>query len=598
MSYAAEYVNLLNRLAASRSKRLMDVAALTGQAQMQNAETWGRLPGTLATIANQGINQYQDQQKIQIAQDRQALADRMAQQRANYQDAQLEATNRRLDIQTEQAGTTAKTSAEAAQSAAAERARTAGQKWLEVFGGKAADAAEQAITSQEAWDANHQILDDAGRAFSAMAGRPYEPLPAAPTPETLSNIKQSVALWRQGVAKYTSVEGAALSTLPSNFTPEDLAKVQGIVKPPTPGPIITGTPQGGVAPSTLRVNADGTITDLNVRPIPRATGGGGGGTQSGGGFVLPDVVFTRPTREEGVLPVKGTLLTRNGVFQGAIDMALTGKAPTFTRASGPVAALIPATQAAVRNSNAELLARSGMDAGVIKSAYAANAKTLGTMIPRYNQSVGYADSALASLNFAEAAGEKVKRSPTTALNTLRNWWNRDIQGNKELSEFEVYVYSAARDYAKVTSGAEASVAELTVSAAAKADQLLNVSQSPERFAGAIAAMRKDMANAVENRRAKIGETSKVIADFLFSIDPPPVTAEDYAGRVLSASPNINSGIVAPSTGPKTGSAVTAVGVEDPVVSALKGKPAGTYNLKVNGVAKVAIVNADGSVTVR
>ena len=71
MSYAAEYVNLLNRLSESRQRRLMDVANLTGQAQMANSQVWGQLPGQLVNIASKSFDQYQGMKEQEMARKRQ-----------------------------------------------------------------------------------------------------------------------------------------------------------------------------------------------------------------------------------------------------------------------------------------------------------------------------------------------------------------------------------------------------------------------------------------------------------------------------------------------------------------------------------------------
>jgi hypothetical protein len=72
-----------------------------------------------------------------------------------------------------------------------------------------------------------------------------------------------------------------------------------------------------------------------------------------------------------------------------------------------------------------------------------------------------------------------------------------------LTKFETYVYTAAREYAKVTSGGAASAQGLTDAAAREAEKLLNTAQSPRAFAAAVQAMRDDMANVQKNYQAQV-----------------------------------------------------------------------------------------------
>jgi hypothetical protein len=157
------------------------------------------------------------------------------------------------------------------------------------------------------------------------------------------------------------------------------------------------------------------------------------------------------------------------------------------------------------------------------------------MVPLYNQTTAFANSALASLNFAVESGEKVWNAKIPTANRMRNWLSGTLAPNEALSEFEVFVYTAARDYAKVTSGGALSIAELSVAAAQKADILLNSAQSPGQFKAAANAMRRDMGNVMDTQRDQIGGVSKIMASFLQTVNPAPVSAKDFSER-LTAGP--------------------------------------------------------------
>lgn len=74
------------------------------------------------------------------------------------------------------------------------------------------------------------------------------------------------------------------------------------------------------------------------------------------------------------------------------------------------------------------------------------------------------------------------------------WWEKNINGNPQLSAFENYVFTALREYAKVVSGGSGSIRELSTSAQKAAERLLNASYNPEQFEEVVASMKQDMQN--------------------------------------------------------------------------------------------------------
>ena len=75
----------------------------------------------------------------------------------------------------------------------------------------------------------------------------------------------------------------------------------------------------------------------------------------------------------------------------------------------------------------------------------------------------------------------------------------------------MFVYNAARDYARVTSGGAESVAQMTDAANSAAEDLLNTAQNPEQFEAALSAMQIDMQNVTSTLADQIqairGKTS-------------------------------------------------------------------------------------------
>lgn len=274
-------------------------------------------------------------------------------------------------------------------------------------------------------------------------------------------------------------------------------------------------------------------------PIPPAASQ----SAAGAGPELTTVIDQRPDKESGNQIVPGTGSTANAIFQDAMSYALEGKMPTMGMGSSP---RIANARSAIRNTAGALVAAAGVDMPTLRAEYRANATSLNRMIPLYNQTVAFADSALASARMAEQAGQKVFRTGIPVANRMYNWLNKTLKGNDKLTEFEVFVFTAARDYAKVTSGGALSIAELSVQAAAKADELLNAAQTPEAFRGAIRGIERDMANVMDTQRTRIGAVAQTVARFLDATNPPPVSADDYAAR--AAQPQTLSGPQTAGTG--------------------------------------------------
>lgn len=116
-----------------------------------------------------------------------------------------------------------------------------------------------------------------------------------------------------------------------------------------------------------------------------------------------------------------------------------------------------------------------------------------------------------NLDLALASSPKVTRTDSQWINHYTNEFVRGATSAKELTDFEVKIYAAAREYAKVVSGSSASVAGLSDTAAREASKLLNSAQSPEAFQAAVAAMKADMANYIKNQQSAVDDLKGSIA---------------------------------------------------------------------------------------
>lgn len=267
-------------------------------------------------------------------------------------------------------------------------------------------------------------------------------------------------------------------------------------------------------------------------------------------------------------------ITPNAVYQGALTWALTGQLLGGSRASTGQAML---QKNAISNKGAAMAAASGVDLPTLRSEYKANQAAYGKLFNAYSFTAASAYTADLSLDYAQQLSPNLPRSGSPIANRFIQWVSgRELTGNPALSQFEVAVYTGVREYAKVTSGASQSVAELSQGAAQKAEQLLNAAQTPQAFDAAVAAMRRDMANVTEGQRHQIAGISSTIANFLASATGDPAATA-------------TSGVGAPPA-PSVG----ATGA-DPVPQAVKqdlaSKPPGTYQAGTVVYRK----NQDGSI---
>lgn len=145
----------------------------------------------------------------------------------------------------------------------------------------------------------------------------------------------------------------------------------------------------------------------------------------------------------------------------------------------------------------------------------------------------------AGRNIAEANLDLVQQLSTTVDRTSMPFINDKLQRMAKawspaigLNAFETALYTAAREYARVTT-APASGAQLTVSATQRVDELIKAADTPEGLAAKIATMKKDMANV----RAGYDKTVQDIYQNAPSVGAflgirPPATPVPQGGRDL------------------------------------------------------------------
>ena len=144
-------------------------------------------------------------------------------------------------------------------------------------------------------------------------------------------------------------------------------------------------------------------------------------------------------------------LTPNSVYQYAVRGALTNEYPQLGRSSTD-----PQTKAArtaIINKAAAIADAAGTDLGTLQQEYKANSGSLNNLTKLYNATASSAGTANDNLGLAQEQSANVPRTGSPIVNHYVQWaTGHTLTGNPELTKLETYIYTAAREYAKVTSG--------------------------------------------------------------------------------------------------------------------------------------------------
>lgn len=238
-------------------------------------------------------------------------------------------------------------------------------------------------------------------------------------------------------------------------------------------------------------------------------------TRAATASTIPDVTPVSagpPDPATANIPSRVHGLTPNAIHQNGLAFAMTGQMAPQGMGSSPK---VKAARDAINNHASALADAAGVDLPMLRAEYKANSGALSKMVPAYRFTAGAAGTANDNIELALDQSAKVPRAGSPLVNRYLQWANgHTLVGNPQLTKFETYIYTAAREYAKVTSGASQSVAGLSDTAAKEAEKLLNAAQTPEAFAAAAGAMQNDMQNVTKNQIKQIGGVSDTIAKFL------------------------------------------------------------------------------------
>ena len=229
-----------------------------------------------------------------------------------------------------------------------------------------------------------------------------------------------------------------------------------------------------------------------------------------GADVAPLVLTRRPYEEEQNDIIPGGTLTKKAVWENAIEYALTNTVKQNPRSSDPKERV---NFNAIENARAALI-KDDASLPQIQALYAALNQGQKAMMKQYLNTSAFVDSALRGLDQVDRLSKEYDRTQVPVINDMRKWWGQNISGDKSLSELEVFVFNAARDYAKATSGSAGSVQQMTDAQIKASELLFSLRQSPEAFKAAAESMRADMQNQVGAQRRKLDETNTGILELL------------------------------------------------------------------------------------
>jgi len=224
----------------------------------------------------------------------------------------------------------------------------------------------------------------------------------------------------------------------------------------------------------------------------------------------------------------GATLDAETVNFMASEYMTTGKVPSFGMGVAGMAARTQfykavADMAATQGKSGQQVAASQMAA---KSAAAAL-----TNQTKLNAATEQAEkAAIKNADYAFTLASKLDKYQMPDANKFTNWVNGKL-GNKDLTAFEVALFTATREYAKVASGSAGSVAGLTESAQKEAAALLSSAMNLEQLKSAIDTMKVDMENVKESQTSTESQLRQDIVDYGGAPETPvtPTTPTDGGG---------------------------------------------------------------------
>ncbi len=229
----------------------------------------------------------------------------------------------------------------------------------------------------------------------------------------------------------------------------------------------------------------------------------------------PDPSITDPNQEQTNL---------GGLSKNGLDVAANNYITSKTMPSLGLGANgnVQVARMAVINRAGELTKG---NATAQQALYKALSSSQSSLTTKLTQTSAASKTALDNLDLALQQSPQVTRTDSAFINSMMQKYQSNFTEAKELTRFETYIYTAAREYAKVTSGGAGSTQGLTDTAAKEASKLLNASQTPGGLQAAIEAMKNDMSNVTSGMTSEQGAVQSQIQN-LTSSNPDISVAHD------------------------------------------------------------------------
>lgn len=161
------------------------------------------------------------------------------------------------------------------------------------------------------------------------------------------------------------------------------------------------------------------------------------------------------------------------------------------------------------NANSVMFANLKKAGGVLQTQYATNSAGVKTLNDNLDRVI--------------KTGKDVHHTDSKWVNEYVNKFVRGATKAGELSAFETNLFTAAREYAKLASGANASVAEVSATAVKAVTDIINSAQSDEALKAAVENMRADAENIVRNQGGELSAINNTIASIGKRAEDKPKT---------------------------------------------------------------------------
>jgi len=200
--------------------------------------------------------------------------------------------------------------------------------------------------------------------------------------------------------------------------------------------------------------------------------------------------------------------TPNSLYQAALEYTMKGG--NLQQFVGGLSSKDPRTQAIkdyISNKAGAIATALGSSFPQIQAMYKVDSAAATKLVTQALFIKTYLATATDNLDLALSQSDQVSRTNAKIANNYIQWAQGNFTPAGPLAEFETYIYTASREYAKVTSGGAMSAQGLSDSAQREAAKLLNTAQSPEAFKATVGAMKLDMANVVNEMNNSVSGIS-------------------------------------------------------------------------------------------